>query len=413
MRPSARRGLFIYCQFICWGAFLRLFIQFMLTQASLPAISPRVYRVAVSAVFFLQGLCFASWASRIPTIQQRMALSDTELGLVLLALPVGLMLSLPLSGWLVARQGSRRMALLGALLYAGILLTLGLAATPAQLVGCLVFYGLAGNLLNIAINTQAVGVEALYGRSIMASFHGVWSLAGFVGAAVGTTMIGYGIEPLTHFALITALMVAGVLVAIRYVLPADANGPASDQPIFVLPDKSLLLLGVIAFCCMICEGAMFDWSGVYFAKVVLAEKAWAGAGYTAFMSTMAAGRFVSDRFTSYVGRARTLQLSGLLTATGLLLAVLLPQLWPALVGFLLVGFGVSSVVPLVYGAAGRSAVMSPGVALAAVSTVGFLGFLIGPPLIGLVAGATSLRISFSIIAVMGLSITLLAKRANL
>ncbi|WP_084447728.1 MFS transporter [Hymenobacter roseosalivarius] len=385
----------------------------MLAQTSLQATSPRVHRMAVSAIFFLQGLCFASWASRIPTIQQRMGFSDAGLGLVLLALPVGLMLSLPLSGWLVARQGSRRVALVGALLYAVTLLTLGLAATPAQLVGCLVFFGLAANMLNIAINTQAVGVEALYKRSIMASFHGLWSLAGFVGAAVGTAMIGYNIDPLTHFALITGLIVAGVLVAGRHVLPTDANGQVADQPIFVWPDKSLLLLGLIAFCSMICEGAMFDWSGVYFRKVVLAEKAWVGAGYTAFMSTMAAGRFVADRFTSRFGRARTLQLSGLLTASGLLLAVLLPQLGPALGGFLLVGFGVSSVVPLVYGAAGRSTAMSPGVALAAVSTVGFLGFLIGPPLIGLVAGATSLRISFSIIAVMGLSITLLAGRTNL
>jgi MFS family permease len=372
-----------------------------------------VYRVAVSTIFFLQGLCFASWASRIPTIQQRMGFSDTQLGLVLLALPVGLMASLPLAGWLVAKQGSRRVALVGALLYAITLLTLGLAATPVQLLGCLVFFGLAANLLNIAINTQAVGVEALYKRSIMASFHGVWSLAGFVGAAVGTTMIGYGIDPLLHFGLITGLIIAGVLVAIRYLLPADANAQAADQPIFVWPDKSLLTLGLIAFCCMICEGAMFDWSGVYFGKVVMAEKAWVGAGYTAFMSTMAAGRFVADRFTSHFGRVRTLQLSGLLTASGLLLAILLPQLGPALVGFLLVGFGVSSVVPLVYGAAGRSTVMTPGVALAAVSTVGFLGFLIGPPLIGLVAGATSLRISFSIIALMGLSIALLAGKAKL
>jgi MFS family permease len=386
----------------------------ILTQTSpSTTASPHVHRIAVSAIFFLQGLCFATWASRIPSIQQRMGFSNTELGLVLLALPVGLMLSLPLSGWLVARQGSRRVALVGALLYAFTLLTLGLAATTVQLLSCLVVYGLAANMLNIAINTQAVGVEALYKRSIMASFHGVWSTAGFVGAAVGTTMIGYGVDPLPHFALITALIVGGVLVATRYILPADANGQPTDQPVFVLPDKSLLTLGLIAFCSMICEGAMFDWSGVYFHDIVRAEKAWVGAGYTAFMSTMAAGRFVADRFTSYFGRARTLQLSGFLTASGLLLAVVLPQLGPALVGFLLVGLGVSSVVPLVYGAAGRSTVMSPGVALAAVSTVGFLGFLIGPPLIGLVAGATSLRISFSIIAVMGLSIALLAGKTKL
>ena len=124
---------------------------------------------------------------------------------------------------------------------------------------------------------------------------------------------------------------------------------------------------------------MFDWSGVYFRKVVQAPTAWVGIGFTAFMSTMAAGRFIADWFTDRFGRRRTLQLSGLFTATGLLLAVALPVLASSIVGFMLVGLGVSSVVPLVYGAAGRSPVMSPGMALAAVSTVGFAGFLLGGP----------------------------------
>ena len=156
---------------------------------------------------------------------------------------------------------------------------------------------------------------------------------------------------------------------------------------------------------------MFDWSGVYFKKVVNAESAWMGAGYTAFMSTMAFGRFIADWFTRKFGLKNTLQLSGVLTASGLLISVFFPNLVTAIIGFLLVGLGVSSVVPLVYSAAGRSKKLSPGVALAAVSTIGFLGFLVGPPLIGLVAGATSLKISFGIIAVMGFAVTFLARKA--
>ncbi|WP_236704893.1 MFS transporter [Hymenobacter sp. AT01-02] len=157
---------------------------------------------------------------------------------------------------------------------------------------------------------------------------------------------------------------------------------------------------------------MFDWSGVYFRKVIQADQDFVGVGFSAFMSTMAAGRFVADWFTERFGRKRTLVYSGLLEATGLLLAVLLPTLVPATVGFMLVGIGVSSVVPLVYGAAGRSKTMSPGVALAAVSTVGFAGFLLGPPVIGLVAGATSLRVSFALIALMGLAVAALARRSG-
>ncbi len=370
-----------------------------------------VHRVAVGSFFFLQGLSFASWGSRIPTIQQQMGLSEAGLGGVLLALPVGLLLSLPVAGWAIAKLGSRRVLLFSALLYTTTLVGIGYAASIWQLVAVLFVFGFGGNLTNIAVNTQGVGVEELYRKSIMASFHGLWSLAGFTGAAIGTLMIGEGVAPLRHFLLIMLLSYIAIAVASRFVLREDVNTD-TDKPIFVMPDKSLIDLGIICFFSMICEGAMFDWSGVYFKKVIGAEKAWIGAGYTAFMCTMAGTRFIADWFTSRFGLQRILQLSGLLTATGLLVAVVWPHLYTAILGFLLVGAGVSSVVPLVYSAAGKSKVMSPGVALAAVSTIGFFGFLIGPPLIGFVAGATSLRISFTIIAVMGLSITLVATKSK-
>lgn len=272
---------------------------------------------------------------------------------------------------------------------------------------CLFLFGFFGNMCNISVNTQAVGVEAIYGRSVMASFHGMWSLAGFAAAFIGSVMIGNGVVPYRHFLMIAIFIVLAVLVMFRFTLKEDFN-KQTNQKIFVRPDRSLINLGIVAFCSMICEGAMFDWSGVYFRKLVAAEPAWIGAGYTAFMCTMATGRFVADWFTSRFGVKRTFQISGLLTACGLMIAVLFPFLWPALAGFFLVGFGVSSVVPLVYSAAGKSTVMSSGVAIAAVSTIGFLGFLIGPPLIGFVAGMSSLRISFVLIALMGLCVSLVA-----
>lgn len=383
-----------------------------LTLPSRLNISRKTHRIAVGTLFFLQGLCFATWASRIPTIQQTLGLSETQLGAVLLAIPVGSMISLPISGWLVAKFGSKKVVTLGAFLYSLTLVTLGMAQSTFELISYLLLFGFGGNFLNIAINTQAVGVESLYKKPIMGSFHGMWSLAGFSGAALGALMIGAGVLPVQHFLLVTIFVVLAAAVGIRYTMAEDPN-KNTDQPIFARPDKSLLILGMIAFCSMICEGAMFDWSGVYFKKVVMADKAWVGAGYTAFMATMASGRFIADWFAGKYGLKRTLQLSGLLIASGLLLAVTLPGLVTAIVGFLLVGAGVSSVVPLVYSAAGKSKVMSPGVALAAVSTIGFLGFLMGPPLIGLVAGATSLRISFSIIAVMGLCVSIFATRAKL
>ncbi len=369
----------------------------------------RQNRIAVSAYFFLAGLCFSSWASRIPNIQQQLHLDNASLGGVLLGLPIGLLTSLPLAGWLVARFGSRPIAITAAILYATTLPTLGLVNAVWELVACLFFFGMFGNMLNISINTQAIGTEALYGRTIMASYHGLWSLAGFSGASIGTAFISLGWLPWQHFLVVTVLAYIIVISISSHLIAIDA-GSGENRPIFARPDRSLINLGIIAFCSMICEGAMFDWSNVYFQRVVLPPKALAGLGLTAFMSTMASGRFLGDWLATKWGIRRMLQISGTLTATGLVVSIAFPWLVPATIGFLLVGAGVSSVVPLVYSAAGRSRVLSPGVALAAVSTIGYLGFLFGPPFIGFIAQAFNLRVSLGLIAVLGFTIALFAAK---
>jgi MFS family permease len=370
----------------------------------------RVHRIAVSSFFFLAGLCFSSWASRIPDIRLKLHLDNAALGAVLLGLPAGLLTSLPLAGWLVAKFGSRPIATMAALLYACTLPFLGLVDAVWQLVLCLFIFGMGGNMLNISMNTQAIGTEILYKRTIMASYHGLWSLAGFSGAAVGTLMIGLGWLPYRHFLLISALALMIVLAVSGRLIGQDASH--GDQPIFARPDRSLINLGIIAFCCMICEGAMFDWSGVYFQKVIQPPKGLVAAGYTAFMATMATGRFLGDWLATKWGIKRILQCSGLLTASGLLIAIAFPWLFPAIFGFLLVGAGVSSVVPLVYSAAGRSKTLSPGVALAAVSTIGYLGFLFGPPFIGFIAQALNLRVSLGLIALLGSVIAVMAAKTK-
>jgi predicted MFS family arabinose efflux permease len=260
------------------------------------------------------------------------------------------------------------------------------------------------------VNTQAIAVEQLYGKTIMASFQGIWSLAGFTGAAVGTLMISLELVPFWHFCIITALSIPVVLLANRYTVKHDAQ--TGKQPLFAKPDKTILLYGLIAFGSMVCEGTMFDWSGVYFQKAVAAPAQWVTLGYLLFMGAMATGRFISDRFTTRFGIKPVLQASGALIATGLMISVIFPYIIPAGIGFLMVGLGVSSVIPLIYSAAGRSKTMNPGVALAAVSTIGFIGFLLGPPLIGSIAQIASLRWSFTLIACLGLLITVLAKKMH-
>jgi MFS family permease len=180
----------------------------------------------------------------------------------------------------------------------------------------------------------------------------------------------------------------------------------------VRPNKQLGLLGLIAFCCMACEGAMFDWSGVYFQKVVNAPRQLVALGYTAFMSTMAGGRFLGDWIITRLGKQQVLQASGVFIFSGLLVAILFPYLLFAILGFMLVGLGVSSVIPVVYSAAGNAKNMAPSVALATVSSIGFIGFLIGPPIIGFIAETLSLRWSFTFIAFLGLGTTLLSAKID-
>ncbi len=374
-------------------------------NTSLP--TQRYYRIAVSVFFFIQGITFASWASRIPDIKNQLHLSDAGLGGVLLALPIGQMTGMALSSYLVSRFGSKRTLTIGALLYPGSLVLLGTAAQVWQLVALLYFFGLCANLSNISVNTQGIGVERLYRRSIMASFHGLWSLAGFTGGLISALIVSLNIGPFKHFALIYAFTVTLWLIAHRYILPRDA-GHGKRRAIFVKPDKTILRLGLIAFACMVCEGAMFDWSGVYFEKVVEAPKDLIRLGYIAFMFSMASGRFAADWLVNRFGIRLMIQSSGLIIISGLALAILFPSIGTATAGFLLVGLGVSSVVPLVYSLAGKSTTMLPGVALAAVSSVGFFGFLLGPPVIGFIAEAASLRVSFAIIGILGLGTTILA-----
>jgi len=367
-------------------------------------------RLVVGVMFFLAGLCFASWASRIVTVQQTLGLSDAGLGAVLFSLPVGLMCSLPFSGWIITIIGSKRLLIISLIVYSLALISLSLAQNVVQLIGCLICFGFASNSVNIAVNTQAVAAEVMYKKPIMASFHGLWSLAGFTGAGIGTFMIANGIVPLHHFILITAIVVLMIILTAKYLKDDKVT---NSGPVFVMPDKSLITLGIIAMCSMICEGAMFDWSVIYFKKVVLAPTALVGIGFTAFMCTMAGGRFIADWFAHRYGLKRILQTSGTLTVTGLLIAVIFPYFYTAMAGFLLVGAGVSSVVPMVYSAAGRSKTMAPGVALAAVSTIGFIGFLFGPPIIGFIAGLATLRASFVFIAFMGTCVVVLSTKAKL
>jgi MFS family permease len=358
------------------------------------------------------GICFASWASRIPDIKTSLHLNDAMLGSILFALPVGQFLMMPFSGKLVTRFGSRRVILYALPLYTICLSNIGLVKQGWQLAIALFLFGLAGNLCNISINTQGVTAERLYERPIMASFHGGWSLAGFTGALIGLLMINLKVAPYWHF--ITVILIVWIILWINHpFLVTGKSGGNMDEPkrkFFTRPDHVLLQLGIIGFCSMASEGAMFDWSGVYFKDVVKAPSSLVILGYTSFMIMMATGRFVADYVITKIGRKRLLQICGLMISGGLFTSVLFPYLVSCTISFMLVGLGVSSIVPTVYSAAGRHSKVPTGIALATVSSVSFLGFLMGPPLIGNISQIAGLRYSFAVIGLFGMGISLLVSR---
>ena len=381
-----------------------------INQPVLAKSSPNRIRLAVSLFYFGQGIAFASWASRIPDIKHSLHLSDGELGSILLALPLGQLVTMPISGRLVTRYGSKKILTITAPLYVLALCNLGLATAPWHLAVFLFMFGVVGNMCNIAVNTQGSEAEKLFDRPIMTSFHGAWSIAGFTGALVGLLMVNLHLIPYYHFWIITFLIWINVFLNYKHLVPGKGAKTERKPKLFTMPEGSLLQLGIIGFCSMATEGAMFDWSGVYFKEIVKAPASLVILGYASFMIMMATGRFIGDRIIAKLGRKKTIQISGLIVSTGMFLSVFLPYVVTATIGFMLVGVGVSSIVPTLYSVAGKNGKVSPGIAIAMVSSVSYFGFLMGPPLIGYISALSSLRYSYAVIGVFGLLVSFLVTK---
>lgn len=372
-------------------------------------ISLTARRVVLSGFFFLTGICFASWASRIPDIKMQLGLSDGAFGGILFFLPIGSFIGIPISGSLTAKQGSKRIVIIASIIYPLSLIALGFANTTTLLAIVLFLFGMAGNLFNVAINTQAAALSKLFDKSITSRFHGFWSLAGFTGGVLGGFFVAHSISPLEQFLFVAVVGWVFLFFGHPYLLPGEPNKNHVSK-IWNKPSPLMWQFGLIAFTNMICEGMMFDWSGVYFQDIVKVPTEWRTTGYICFMSSMTTGRMFSDNLINYWGARKQLVLSGLVVTVGLVIATAYPHLIVSSIGFMLVGFGVSSVIPTIYGTVGRTTEPSKvSIALASVSSVGFFGFLIGPPIIGFLSQAIGLRWAFLTVSSLGI---ITALRAN-
>jgi MFS family permease len=365
-------------------------------------------RTAISLYFFFAGLIFSSWASRIPDVKDMFALNEAELGAVLFMLPLGALLALPVAGWVVQRLGSKQASVGSIFLYIVLLFLISKAHSVLSISIILFLFGIIGNFANIAMNTQGLSVQHQLKKPILSGLHAMWSLGAFLAAAItGWTMsAGWSME--MHFGVISiAAAVVALFFSFSLIKDAAVEHP---QKVFALPNRGLLLMGFICFCVAMSEGAMADWSSLYYRQVVHEISKVSTVGYTAFALCMALGRFFGDRLLQAFGYSTVLKLNGILVCIGMGLALSINSPWAVIIGFALVGLGVSSVIPIVYMLSAKSKSMAPSAAIAAVSSIGFMGFLFGPPIIGFIAQETGLRIALSIVAFLGMMIWLLSIR---
>lgn len=360
-------------------------------------------RIAVSFFFFIMGLTFASWTSRLIDVKAKLQLNDAQLGALLLAAPLGQFPAILLSGFLVRWFGSRNMVLFSAVFYPLVLILLGLAPSSSGLFFTLFAFGLAGNIFDIAINTQAVAVEQRYGRSILSSFHGLWSLGGLCGVLVGSSMAVHRVRPPAHFLCILFLSAALLLSLGSWLLsPTQAGrGPSVTEG---RGSYRLPVLGLIALAAMGTEGIVYNWSTIYWSEVLHAPLWSVRAGHISAMLAMVLGRFTADRLVSALGHVRVLKLGGLLIAAGVLVILVSGGLLFPAIGFGLVGLGMSSGVPICFSLAGRSRTMTPSFAIASVTAISFLGFLLAPPLVGYLSHCFDLKFAFFSVLFFGLAI---------
>ncbi len=360
--------------------------------------APRAARIAVTAVFALNGALFASIFSRLPAIQERTDIGDGALGLALLCSMVGLLSSQVIAGPLIARRGSRPLVIVGGLGYAVGLVPVALAGSWAVLAVSFLFVGFANGVLDVAMNTHGLTVEKQLGRPILSTLHAAFSFGALGGAALGGLAAGAGLEVEPHLFIVAAVGAVGMLAAGRFLLPPGADA-TPEGPLFAVPSRALALVGAFAFCVLLTEGAVNDWSAIYIESELDAGESTAAAGLAAFSLTMGFGRLFGDRLNLALGPVRLARGGATLAALGIGIALLADVPAIALVGFALAGVGLAGLFPLAL-RAGAAKGETAGPSVAAVSAGGYLGFLAGPPMIGGISELAGLRTGLLVLVVL-------------
>ncbi|QMU28319.1 MFS transporter [Adhaeribacter radiodurans] len=370
-------------------------------------------RLAVNVIFLINGFIYANWIARLPRIQELYNLDNKSLGLVLLFVSMGAISSMPFTGWLIHKKSSRFITLLGAIIFC--LLVPPIPLLPEVWQVRILFYllGVSAGLLDVSMNAQAVLVEKKYQMPIMSSFHALFSVGMMIGAGCGALFAQFNVSLFAHFVSVVIVSLLLVAWASRHLIrdtPQAQSGESGGG--FQLPTKAILSIGIIAFCGMTGEGAMSDWSSNYMENVAHSSQALAPIALAAFSMAMTIGRLFGDRARSYFGDRKLLVYSGSVAFIGLALSLAFPVSLLVITGFFIVGLGLATVVPIAYSIAGNAPGLPSGVGLSMVTTVGYSGFLFGPPIIGFLADWQTLRIALLFVAVLFALMTFLGFRSK-
>ncbi|MGE1160135.1 MFS transporter [Pantoea agglomerans] len=361
-------------------------------------------------IFLINGLGMSAWAPLVPFARDRLQLSGASLGALLLCLGIGSLAAMPVTGTLVARFGCRRVMCFSTLLVLMMMPLLATADSHLVMAAALMLFGAGLGMLDVAMNYQAVQVEQAADKPMMSGFHGFFSLGGILGAGTVSLLLSQSFSPLAATLVVMAVMLLLLLLLWRLPVLMNERLHQPDQPWLVIPRGWVAFLGLLCFILFLAEGAVLDWGALLLLQNPEMSPAWAGLGYAVFSVAMTLGRFSGDKIIQRFGRYPVMLTGALTAAAGMSLAVWLP--WPeiALLAFLLVGFGLSNTVPMLFNAAGNQQDMPANLAISAMTTLGYAGILSGPALIGFISQWISLSGAFLAIALLLLAVAASARK---
>lgn len=353
---------------------------------------------ATRFIFLALGLAISAWAVLVPFAKARLGVNEAELGLLLLLVGTGAIVSMPFAGWLTGKYGCRKTLIVSTTVFMLSLIGLAFVSSPWAFGLSLFMFGASSGVVDVGMNIQAILVEKERKRSMMSGLHGMYSVGGFFGALIISALLNLGLTPLSAILCLTISLIAGLLIMARYLFPYGHE--SKNRKSFSLPKGSILMLGVLCFIMYMGDGVVLDWGALFMTTTKSISADTAGLSFAIFSVAISIGRLFGDRLVEWLGIRKMMTSSGIIAAIGFVIVMEAPSAWIAFAGFVVVGLGAANLIPLLFTIASRQKKMPVPQAISSVTTLGYLGLLVGPAMMGFIAHATSLYVVFGIVAAL-------------